>query len=203
MVVVRVFLTFLFFFFSFTSQNVLQASIVFDDNDGYVVKSVRVEGASFEDLQATKQVAIDNAKRSAFGEVLKFLHKDDIVLDDININNCIENFTIIDEYYNQNFYSLMMNVTFDKTILQSIISKEQKNAKHQGEVGNFIVRLEERNDILTEYVSFRNYLQKAKINFSPYSIKATRIEIKLTNVVEDEIYYKLKELNLNGKIYAD
>ena len=203
MVVVRVFLTFLFFFFSFTSQNVLQASMVFDDNDGYVVKSVRVEGASFEDLQATKQVAIDNAKRSAFGEVLKFLHKDDIVLDDININNCIENFTIIDEYYNQNFYSLMMNVTFDKTILQSIISKEQKNAKHQGEVGNFIVRLEERNDILTEYVSFRNYLQKAKINFSPYSIKATRIEIKLTNVVEDEIYYKLKELNLNGKIYAD
>ena len=177
--------------------------MVFDDNDGYVVKSVRVEGASFEDLQATKQVAIDNAKRSAFGEVLKFLHKDDIVLDDININNCIENFTIIDEYYNQNFYSLMMNVTFDKTILQSIISKEQKNAKHQGEVGNFIVRLEERNDILTEYVSFRNYLQKAKINFSPYSIKATRIEIKLTNVVEDEIYYKLKELNLNGKIYAD
>lgn len=203
MVVVRVFLTFLFFFFSFTSQNVLQASMVFDDNDGYVVKSVRVEGASFEDLQATKQVAIDNAKRSAFSEVLKFLHKDDIVLDDVNINNCIENFTIIDEYYNQNFYSLMMNVTFDKTILQSIISKEQKNAKHQGEVGNFIVRLEERNDILTEYVSFRNYLQKAKINFSPYSIKATRIEIKLTNVVEDEIYYKLKELNLNGKIYAD
>ena len=177
--------------------------MVLDENDGYSVKSVRVEGASFEDLQTTKQVAIESAKRSAFNEIAKFLHKDEIVLDDININNCIKNFTIVDEYYNENFYSLIMNVTFDKTILQSIINKEQKNARRQGEVGNFIVRLEEKNDLLTEYVSFRNYLQKAKINFSPYSIKATRIEIKLTNVIEDEIYYKLKELNLNGKIYAD
>ena len=200
---IKFFLTFLFFLFSFTIQKTLQAAIVLDDNDNYLIKSVRVEGASFEDLHTTKQAAIENAKRSAFHEVLKFLRKDDIVIDDVNINNCIENFSIVDEYYNENFYSLIMNITFDKAILQSLISKEQKNAKHKGEIGNFIVRLEEKNDILTEYVSFRNYLQKAKINFSPYSINATRIEIKLTNVVEDEIYYKLKELNLNGKIYAD
>lgn len=177
--------------------------MVLDENDNYLVNGVRVEGASFEDLQTTKQVAIDSAKRLAFNEIAKFLHKDEIILDDVNINNCIEKFTIVDEYYNENFYSLIMNVSFDKAILQSAINKEQRNSKHQGEVGNFIVRLEEKNNILTEYVSFRNFLQKAKIAFSPYSIKATRIEIKLTNVIEDEIYYKLKELNLNGKIYAE
>ena len=195
----------IFFFIAFFAIcNCSFASIINEDGDNLFVKGVRVEGLSVDDVKTTKDNALINAKQKAFDEAVKHMKYDDIQIDPVNIDACISSFSIIDEYYSKEFYSMIANFTFNKDILKSVARKSIRNGKKGGsDVVDLVVELKEKNDIVAEYVMFRKFLQKEKTSFYPVQISATKISVKLNKVIEDEIYFKLKELDLNGSIYID
>ena len=189
----------LHFVISLTSQ----ASIINQKDNSYDVNSVRVDGASFENEISTKQMALTQAKQSAFNDLMQYLKVNDMPIEEVNINSAISSYSILDEYYNENFYSLVANFTFDKDIVRSLIRKNYQNQKGNGEVGDYVVVLKERNDVIEEYVKFVSFLKTEKIKFYPVEIKAGETSILLLKVLDDKIYTSLKELGLNGKIYRN
>ena len=180
-----------------------QASIINQKDNSYDVNSVRVDGASFENEISTKQMALTQAKQSAFNDLMQYLKVNDMPIEEVNINSAISSYSILDEYYNENFYSLVANFTFDKDIVKSLIRKNYQNQKGNGEVGDYVVVLKERNDVIDEYVKFISFLKTEKIKFYPVEIKAGETSILLLKVLDDKIYTSLKELGLNGKIYRN
>ena len=180
-----------------------QASIINQKDNSYDVNSVRVDGASFENEISTKQIALTQAKQSAFNDLMQYLKVNDMPIEEVNINSAISSYSILDEYYNENFYSLVANFTFDKDIVKSLIRKNYQNQKGNGEVGDYVVVLKERNDVIEEYVKFVSFLKTEKIKFYPVEIKAGETSILLLKVLDDKIYTSLKELGLNGKIYRN
>ena len=189
----------IYFVIALTSQ----ASIINQKDNSYDVNSVRVDGASFENEISTKQMALTQAKQSAFNDLMQYLKVNDMPIEEVNINSAISSYSILDEYYNENFYSLVANFTFDKDIVKSLIRKNYQNQKGNGEVGDYVVVLKERNDVIEEYVKFVSILKTEKIKFYPVEIKAGETSILLLKVLDDKIYTSLKELGLNGKIYRN
>ena len=194
-----------FFFIAFFAVgNHSFASIISEEGDNLLVKGVRVEGLSVDDIKTTKDNALINAKQKAFDEAVKYMKYEDIQIDPVNIDACISSFSIIDEYYSKEFYSMIANFSFNKNILKSVAKKSLRNSKKGGgDVVDLVVELKEKNDIVAEYVVFKNFLKKEKISFYPVKITATKVSVLLKKVVEDEIYFKLKDLDLNGSIYVD
>ena len=191
------------FILCFSTLNTF-ASIVIDGDDKYIVKSVRAEGASFENEQSTKNIAISQAKHKAFEDLLNHIkYENEIQINEVNIDAMISAYTIVDEYYNENFYSLIANFTFDKSLLKSFVKKNRPTNNKIGNLANYIVKLKEQTDIISEYATLKKYLQEEKIKYFPREITTTTISVLLENVDEDKIYDKLKELNINGSIYLD
>jgi len=181
----------------------IEASIVKNNKSTFSVNGVRVDGASFENEQSTKQIALEQARQTAFNDLIKYLKYNDLSFDEININSAILSYSIVDEFYNENFYSLIANFEFDKDILNSIIKKTIQNKKGTNEIADYVVVLIEQEDIVKEYQKLNNFLKKEKISFYPIKIEADRISVLLQKVDEDKIYNDLKGLKLNGKIYSN
>lgn len=181
----------------------IEASIIKNNKSTFSVNGVRVDGASFENEQSTKQIALEQARQTAFNDLIKYLKYNDLSFDEININSAILSYSIVDEFYNENFYSLIANFEFDKDILNSIIRKTNQNKKGTSEIADYIVVLIEQEDIVKEYQKLNNFLKKEKISFYPIKIEADRISVLLQKVDEDKIYNDLKGLKLNGKIYSN
>ncbi|GEM_PF-3592252 len=193
-----------FFVFICAVCKISFASVISEEGVNLMVKGVRVEGLSVDDIKTTKDNALLNAKQKAFDEAIKRMKYDDIQIDPVNIDACISSYSIIDEYYSKDFYSMIANFSFNKDILKSIAKKSIQNSKKGGgDVVDLVVELKEKDDVVKEYVSFRDFLKKEKIVFYPVKISATRISVKLNKVLEDDIYFKIKELDLNGSIYID
>ena len=191
---------FIFFAFSFLINSV-EASIIRDNGKVYIVNAVRAEGASFENEQSTKQIALEQARQKAFSDIVEYLKIDDFPLDEININTAISSYSIVDEYYNENFYSIIANFTFDKEIVKSLLKKKQHVGN--GDIADYVVILKEKEDIIVEYMKLFKYLKKEKITSYPIKIESDKISVLLKQVNEDKIYLSLKELDLNGKIYLN
>ena len=190
-------------FFTIETHSSL-ASIVQDTGDKYIVKSVHAEGVSFENEKTTKQAALSQAKQQALNDLLKHLQREsETTISEPNINAMISTYNVVDEYYNENFYALVANFTFDKTLLNSFLAGNEPTKQATGHIANYIVTLKEQFDIIAEYVKLKEYLQSEKIKYSPREITATSISVLLEYVNEDDIYKKLKELNLNGSMYID
>ena len=200
---IKLLFNFFIFFILYGNFNITLSSVISENKNEYTIKSVRVEGASFEDLQSSKQIALKNAKQKAFNDLMNFLKKEDIQIDEINIDTTIKSYSIVDEYYNENFYSLVANFSLDKNIVKSLIKKNEFDNLNKGEVGEYVVVLKEQNDIVKEYVKFRDYLKSEKITFFPVEISSKYIKVNLKNVVEEKIYNSLKEIGVNGSIYKD
>ena len=190
-------------FTTFLTYESLSLPIIREENGNYIVKSVRAEGASFENEAETKKQALENAKQIAFNEIMKKLNIEDVPASEVNINSCISSFSIVDEYYSGSFYSIMVDFVFNKQITLSVSQKSKQNINKKGEVVNCVVILKEQNNIIREYNKLRQYLKNKKIKFNPIKIKAKEVSVKIFNVVEDDIYTSLKSLGLNGKIYTD
>ena len=199
----KLFIFFVLIFLFLTSYNSFSMPIIREENGNYVVKSVRAEGASFENEAETKKQALENAKQIAFNEIMKKMNIEDVPVSEININSCISSFSIVDEYYSGSFYSIMVDFVFNKQITLSIANRSKQNIHNKGEIVNCIVVLKEQNNIIKEYNKLRNHLNTKKIKFNPIQIQAKEVSIKIFNVVEDDIYSSLKSLGLNGKIYTD
>ena len=191
---------FIFFAFSFIINSV-EASVIRDNGKVYIVNAVRAEGASFENEQSTKQIALEQARQKAFSDIIEYLKVEDFPLDDININTAISSYSIVDEYYNENFYSIIANFTFDKEIVKSLLKKKQHVSN--GDIADYVVILKEKEDIIVEYMKLFKYLKKEKITSYPIKIESDKISVLLKQVNEDKIYLSLKELDLNGKIYLN
>ena len=180
------------------------SSVISENGDILNIRGVRVEGLSVDDLKTTKDNALANAKERAFEEAVKYMKYDDVQIDPVNIDACISGYSIADELYNKEFYSIIANFSFNKDILKSVVRKSIINKQKGGkDVVDAVVELKEKNDIVAEYVVFRNFLQKEKVSFYPIKITATKVSVFLKRVLEDDIYFKLKELDINGAIYVD
>ena len=191
---------FIFFAFSFLI-NTVEASVIRDNGKVYIVNAVRAEGASFENEQSTKQIALEQARQKAFSDIIEYLKVEDFPLDDININTAISSYSIVDEYYNENFYSIIANFTFDKEIVKSLLKKKQHVSN--GDIADYVVILKEKEDIIVEYMKLFKYLKKEKITSYPIKIESDKISVLIKQVNEDKIYLSLKGLDLNGKIYLN
>ena len=64
-----------------------QASIINQKDNSYDVNSVRVDGASFENEISTKQMALTQAKQSAFNDLMQYLKVNDMPIEEVNINS--------------------------------------------------------------------------------------------------------------------
>ncbi len=190
----------LFTLFLFISS-IADASVVSETDGSYLVNNVKVEGASFENEKSTKQIAIYQAKQAALNDLLKHTKTQGNSIDEVNINSMISGYKILDEYYNENFYTLIADFTFDKAIFQSFFKKNSDPKKD--EIINCIINLNEKDDIIAEYSKLKNFLKTQKIDFATREIKPTEISIFLKNVNKDQIYNSLKKMKLNGKLYIE
>jgi len=190
----------LFTLFLFISS-IADASVVSETDGSYLVNNVKVEGASFENEKSTKQIAIYQAKQAALNDLLKHTKTQGNSIDEVNINSMISGYKILDEYYNENFYTLIADFTFDKAIFQSFFKKNSDPKKD--EIINCILNLNEKDDIIAEYSKLKNFLKTQKIDFATREIKPTEISIFLKNVNKDQIYNSLKKMKLNGKLYIE
>jgi hypothetical protein len=190
----------LFTLFLFISS-IADASVVSETDGSYLVNNVKIEGASFENEKSTKQIAIYQAKQAALNDLLKHTKTQGNSIDEVNINSMISGYKILDEYYNENFYTLIADFTFDKAIFQSFFKKNSDPKKD--EIINCIINLNEKDDIIAEYSKLKNFLKTQKIDFATREIKPTEISIFLKNVNKDQIYNSLKKMKLNGKLYIE
>ncbi len=182
-------------------SSIADASVVSETDGSYLVNNVKVEGASFENEKSTKQIAIYQAKQAALNDLLKHTKTQGNSIDEVNINSMISGYKILDEYYNENFYTLIADFTFDKAIFQSFFKKNSDPKKD--EIINCIINLNEKDDIIAEYSKLKNFLKTQKIDFATREIKPTEISIFLKNVNKDQIYNSLKKMKLNGKLYIE
>lgn len=194
---IRIYLFTLFLFIS----SIADASVISETDSSYLVNNVKVEGASFENEQSTKQIAISQAKHTALNDLLKHTKIQGNSIDEVNINSMISGYKILDEYYNENFYTLIADFTFDKAIFQSFFKKNADIKKD--EIIDCIINLNEKDDIITEYSKLKDFLKTQKIDFATKEIKPTEISIFLKNVNKDQIYNSLKKMKLNGKLYIE
>ena len=180
-------------------------SVIKEDKNSYFVRNVRAEGASFENEQSTKQIALLQAKQTALQDLLYYIKAKDVSFDEANINAVVSSYAIEDEYYNENFYALIANFTFDKAILQSFLSayKSKKDSRDRDEVDDYIIKLQEKDDIISEYMMLKKFLKKQKIKFTLREIEATEISVLVERVNKGKIYDSLRNLGINGKIYVD
>ena len=195
-------ITVLFIFFNTTLGF---TSVIKEDKNSYFVRNVRAEGASFENEQSTKQIALLQAKQTALQDLLYYIKAKDVSFDEANINAMVSSYAIEDEYYNENFYALIANFTFDKAILQSFLSayKSRKDSRDRDEVDDYIIKLQEKDDIISEYMMLKKFLKKQKIKFTLREIEATEISVLVEKVNKGKIYDSLRNLGINGKIYVD
>ena len=195
-------ITVLFIFFNTTLGF---TSVIKEDKNSYFVRNVRAEGASFENEQSTKQIALLQAKQTALQDLLYYIKAKDVSFDEANINAMVSSYAIEDEYYNENFYALIANFTFDKAILQSFLSayKSKKDSRDRDEVDDYIIKLQEKDDIISEYMMLKKFLKKQKIKFTLREIEATEISVLVEKVNKGKIYDSLRNLGINGKIYVD
>ena len=195
-------ITALFIFFNTTLGF---TSVIKEDKNSYFVRNVRAEGASFENEQSTKQIALLQAKQTALQDLLYYIKAKDVSFDEANINAVVSSYAIEDEYYNENFYALIANFTFDKAILQSFLSayKSKKDSRDRDEVDDYIIKLQEKDDIISEYIKLKTFLKKRKIKFILREIEATEISVLVEKVNKGKIYDSLRNLGINGKIYVD
>ena len=193
-------ITALFIFFNTTLGF---TSVIKEDKNSYFVRNVRAEGASFENEQSTKQIALLQAKQTALQDLLYYIKAKDVSFDEANINAVVSSYAIEDEYYNENFYALIANFTFDKAILQSFLSayKSKKDSRDRDEVDDYIIKLQEKDDIISEYMMLKKFLKKQK--FTLREIEATEISVLVERVNKGKIYDSLRNLGINGKIYVD
>ena len=189
-------ITALFIFFNTTLGF---TSVIKEDKNSYFVRNVRAEGASFENEKKKK------AKQTALQDLLYYIKAKDVSFDEANINAVVSSYAIEDEYYNENFYALIANFTFDKAILQSFLSayKSKKDSRDRDEVDDYIIKLQEKDDIISEYMMLKKFLKKQKIKFTLREIEATEISVLVERVNKGKIYDSLRNLGINGKIYVD
>ena len=172
----------------------------------YTIKSVKIEGLITEKIDNMQQFALNKAKQKALEEILAKLGHSDIILTEVNLNSCINSYKIIDEYYDNEYYSMMANFDFNKSIIQDYIQNDienKNNKKNKEKLVNAVVVLNENYDIVSEYVTFKQWLIKNKITYKPLKITKQQISIRLLNIYESNIYKTLKKLGLNGSIYLE
>ena len=195
-------ITVLFIFFNTTLGF---TSVIKENKNSYFVRNVRVEGASFENEQSTKQIALLQAKQTALQDLLHYIKAKDVSFDEVNISAMVSSYAIEDEYYNENFYALIADFTFDKAILQSFLSadKNRQDGRDRDEVADYIIKLQENDNIITEYMQLKTFLKKQKIKFILREIGATEVSVLVEKVNKGKIYDSLRNLGINGKIYVD
>ena len=174
------------------------ASVITESNDEYVVRGVTVKGADFDDERSLKQNALFQAKQVAFDDLLKYLKAKDVFFDEANIDAMISSYNIIDEYYNGNYYTIVVNFVFNKTNFHFFLKSNDKLVKDSNV--NCVVTIRERNDIVEEYVKLRDFLNGEKISFRPLELSSTKVKIFLENVNKNRIYESLKATGINGTI---
>ncbi len=198
------YLTFLMIFFTSSLLPTESAlSIAIDDKGSvYNVNRVHVEGASFDESMTVRQASISNAQMVAFSELTKYLKREDTSINENTISSAIKSFYIVDEYYNDNFYSVTIDFVFDKNIIMSLINGSDA-MNYSDEIMDFGVVLHERKNLLDEYARFVGFLKKEDIDFSPLRMTSEDMEIIVKHVSGNRIYNKIKDLKLNGKMYID
>ena len=195
----------IFVLFIFFNTTLGFTSVIKENKNSYFVRNVRVEGASFENEQSTKQIALLQAKQTALEDLLHYIKAKDVSFDEVNINAMVSSYAIEDEYYNENFYALIADFTFDKAILQSFLSadKNRQDGRDRDEVADYIIKLQENDNIITEYMQLKTFLKKQKIKFILREIGATEVSVLVEKVNKGKIYDSLRNLGINGKIYVD
>ena len=194
-----VFRIFILTFILFLQGCFSYASVVVEDDSSYIVRGVTAGGADFEDKQFLKQNVLLRAKQMAFNDLLKFLNAKDVSFDEVNIDATISSYKIVDEYYNENYYTLIANFTFNKPVFQTFLKKNNKSFD-ASKLVNCIVTIRERSDIVDEYVKLRDFLKKEKIVFRPQELSSTEVKVFLENVDKNRIYDSMKALGLNGDL---
>ena len=193
---------FLFTLFFLVELKAYSANIT-EDAKFYYVNNVKAEDIATSEVDSVKNTALNAVKRQALNDLMVHLNKGNAI-NDVNLEGAISAFKIVDEHYEKDFYSIIANFTFNKNVIKSMLEGADKYSKNKNvRFVDGVVALYEKNNLISEFVAFRDYLRKHKITFSPEYITAQEIRIRLYKVDEDTIYGKLKELNLNGKMYLD
>ena len=196
----KIFIFFLLYIFNINCS--LSVSIT-EDAKSYYVNNVKAEDIATSEVDSVKNTALNAVKRQALNDLMVYLNKSNAI-NDVNLEGAISAFKIVDEHYDKDFYSIIANFTFNKNVIKSMLEGADKYIKNKNvRLVDGVVALYEKNNLIGEFVAFRDYLRKHKITFSPEYITAQEIRIRLYKVDEDTIYGKLKELNLNGKMYLD
>lgn len=195
------------FFFLFTLFFLVELKAysvnITEDQKFYYVNNVKAEDIATSEVDSVKNTALNAVKRQSLNDLMVYLNKGNAI-NDVNLEGAISAFKIVDEHYEKDFYSIIANFTFNKNVIKSMLEGADKYIKNRNvRLVDGVVALYEKNNLIGEFVAFRDYLKKHKITFSPEYITAQEIRIRLYKVDEDTIYGKLKELNLNGKMYLD
>jgi len=178
------------------------AFVVTEDNNNYYVNNVIIEDVSFDDELSTKQAGLLQAKQQAFNIAIQYMKEQNVSFDEVNIDSVISSYKIVDEYYNKNFYVLHIDFVFDKFALQSFV-KNCKQKSEDNDIGDYIVKLQEKDNIIAEYIKLKDFLKKEKIKFVPREISATEVSVLVKQVSRKRTYNLLKKINLNGKFYIN
>ncbi len=191
--------------YSFTINYSVKASNIIEDKYFYIVQNVKIESLMEEEANDIRQKALNEVKRKAFDEVLSKLGHQDIIVNDENLNSFINGYKIVDEYYDNEYYSIVANFNFNKSLVKDLIENHlNKNQnENQGRIVDAVVILTENYDIVSEYSAFRSWLVKNKITYKPLQITKNQVHVKLINVYENKIYKTLRGLNLNGSMYIE
>lgn len=184
----------------------IRASNLTEDKYFYIVQNVKIENLIEEETENIRQKALNEVKRKAFDEILNKLGHQEIVVSDDNLNSFINGYKIVDEYYDNEYYSIVANFNFNKSLVKDMIESslnKNKDENNKGRIVNAVVILTENYDIVGEYSALKNWLVKNKILYKPLQITKNQVQIKLINVYEDTIYKTLRKLNLNGSMYLE
>lgn len=191
--------------YSFNINYSVKASNIIEDKYFYIVQNVKIESLVEEESDDIRQKALNEVKRKAFDEVLNKLGHQEIIVNDENLSSFINGYKIVDEYYDNEYYSIVASFNFNKSLVKDLITNylNKNQNENQGKVINAVVILTENYDIVSEYSAFRSWLVKNKITYKPLQITKNQMQIKLINVYENTIYKTLRGLNLNGSMYIE
>ena len=177
-----------------------------EDKSYYYVKNIKLESLITTEIPNVKQYIFNQVKRYAFDEVAKKIGKTNAVPSDENIDASISGYKIIDEYYDSDYFSVIANFTFNKSVLKDIAegSNETDVSDKENEIPvNAIVVLEEVGDVIDEYNVLKKWLIKNKIQYVPYKITYKQVQVKVFNIAENRFYDNLRKLNINGSMYVE
>ena len=197
---------FLNIFFFIFNVHLLFSLEISEDKNFYYVKNIKLESLITTEVPNIKQYIFDQVKRYAFDEVAKKIGKINSVPSDENIDASISGYKIIDEYYDSDYFSIIANFTFNKSVLKDIAegSNETDVSDKENEIPvNAIVVLEEVGDVIDEYNILKKWLTKNTIQYVPYKITYKQIQIKVFNIAENRFYDNLRKLNINGSMYIE